>query len=66
MTSRCQSTGKVQFPTQMHAEIRILSVEKEAGHPLYSYKCPECGYWHFTKTLDFQSLIKYNILTKQP
>jgi hypothetical protein len=50
----------------MHAEIRILSVEKEAGHPLYSYECPECNYWHFTKALDFQSLIEYNLITNQP
>lgn len=61
MTRRCQSTGKVQFPTQMHAEIRILSVEKEAGHPLYSYECPECGYWHMTKTPNFEALIEHHL-----
>lgn len=57
----CDASGKRRFPTRIHAEVRILSVEKKAGYPLYSYQCQHCGGWHFSKTPEFTSLIEHNL-----
>ena len=64
MLTLCQATGKVQFPTRLHAEVRILSVEKQAGIPFYSYECPLCGWWHMTKTPNFEAILEHNLHTK--
>jgi len=60
----CDQTGKVKFPSRLHAEIRILAVEKRAGFPLYSYECQHCGSWHFSKTPCFEGLIELNLKSK--
>ena len=62
----CQETGKAQFPSRLHAEIRILDVERYAGYPLYSYQCQHCGYWHFSKTPNFEALIELNLKAPTP
>lgn len=60
--TRCQASRKVQFPTQIHAELKILAIQKHVHHPLYSYECPQCGYWHLTKNIDFQTILETNLL----
>lgn len=57
----CPTTQKKRFPTEMHAEIRLLSLQKEIDHPLYTYQCYHCGGWHYTKQLDFIRLIHLHL-----
>ena len=57
----CPETKKRRFPTQLHAEIRLVSVQKKVDVPLYTYPCKHCGGWHFTKLLDFVRLIELHL-----
>jgi hypothetical protein len=61
MNQTCATNGKVRFPTRLHAEVRILSVEKESGVPFYSYECPYCCGWHMTKSPNFQAILEHNL-----
>lgn len=56
-TEICETSGKKVFPTRLHAEVRILDIERDAGFPFYSYLCPHCDRWHLTKTPSFEALI---------
>jgi hypothetical protein len=60
-TPLCPTSGKVPFPTRLHAEVRILDVERHAGQPFYSYECRHCGQWHLTRSPSFEALIEYNL-----
>lgn len=61
MNHFCPTTGKKVFPTRLHAEIRILDIERQAGYPFYSYQCPHCHKWHLTKRPNFEALILINL-----
>ena len=61
MTALCEDTGKKCFPSRLHAEVRILDIERKCDHPMYSYECDFCGRWHLTKTPHIEALILLNL-----
>lgn len=61
MNPLCHETEKKCFPSRLHAEVRILDIERKSDHPLYSYLCEHCGRWHLTKTPHIEALIEINL-----
>lgn len=57
----CPVTRKKRFPTKLHAEIRLVFVQKRIEVPLYTYRCEHCEGWHFTKQVDFLKLIDLHL-----
>lgn len=41
---------KHRFTTRKRALCAAASRGKKVGIKLYAYKCPDCGFWHITKS----------------